>query len=208
MTDTEKIDFKTIKEREKEFRRNLIMDAAVNLFASKPFDKVQMREIASAVGLSPGSIYTYFPNQESLFLDAVIRGLDHLSEMYDDVIKNHNGSLEAMMNGYIDVIMNHFEYFRMCQHCILYGKFDSEESLVKIKAAYRALFDKCDVIISNYVKDDTIRYHSHLVFSALNGILLSFGRYPGRSKEEILTHMKKLGTMLTDLYKSQAGSSE
>ncbi len=203
----ETIDFTTIKEREKEFRRSLIMDAAVNLFASKPFDKVQMREIAAAVGLSPGSIYTYFPNQEALFLDAVIRGLDHLGEMYDDVIKNQNGSLEGMMNGYIDVIMEHFEYFRMCQHCILYGKFDSEESLTKIKVAYRTLFDKCDVIISRYVKDENVRSHSHLIFSSLNGILLSFGRYPGRSKEEILTHMKKLGNLLTDLYKKEAGIS-
>jgi len=50
-----------LRERERQARRNLIIDAAIKLFAAKPFKQVGMRDIAAEAGLSPASIYRIFP---------------------------------------------------------------------------------------------------------------------------------------------------
>lgn len=61
------------KQREKEVRRNRIIDAAEKLFYEKGFDNVTMDEIASAVELSKGSLYLVFKNKDSLFFAIVDR---------------------------------------------------------------------------------------------------------------------------------------
>ncbi len=67
-----------MKTREREDRKNLIIDAAEQVFSNKPFNKVSMREIADEAGIAPSSIYTYFPNQESLFVEATVRDSNRL----------------------------------------------------------------------------------------------------------------------------------
>ncbi|HMK33906.1 MAG TPA: helix-turn-helix domain-containing protein, partial [Desulfomonilaceae bacterium] len=62
-----------LRKKERETRRDLIIDAAIRLFATTPFDRVGMRDIASEAGLSPASIYRYFSNRDDLFVEALCR---------------------------------------------------------------------------------------------------------------------------------------
>lgn len=54
------------QERKAEIRRALIR-AAVELFNEKGFSGATMREISTRAGLSPGTIYNYFPSKERIF---------------------------------------------------------------------------------------------------------------------------------------------
>ena len=191
--------FTQLREKEKEARRNLIMDAAVRMFASETFDKVNMRDIAKAVGLSPGSIYTYFPDQETLFVETSLRGARMLGDMFDEIIESGELSVEKTALAYIDTIMAHFEYLRMSQHCILYGKFKSQDSLNRVIETYRSLFDRLERILRDHVPEGDARLYTHLLFASLNGILLSFGRYPGRRRDEVVAHMHDLTRALSRL---------
>lgn len=58
-----------LKMQDKELRKNIIMDAAERVFANKPYDKVNIREIAKEAGMATSSIYTYFPNQRCFSLN-------------------------------------------------------------------------------------------------------------------------------------------
>jgi AcrR family transcriptional regulator len=49
-------------------RRQLILNAAAELFADQGYDRSSIRDIANRVGLLPGSVYHYFPSKEELFL--------------------------------------------------------------------------------------------------------------------------------------------
>jgi hypothetical protein len=40
---------------------------------------------------------------------------------------------------------------------------------------------------------------THLIFSVLNGIVFTFGKYPGRTREEGVEHMKKLARLFIAL---------
>lgn len=50
-------------------RREELLDRAGALMAAKGYDGTSMRDIASAVGMLPGSLYYHFPSKEALFLE-------------------------------------------------------------------------------------------------------------------------------------------
>ena len=54
--------------------RQKILDCAVNLFASKGYTETSIRELAAAVGLKGGSIYSHFPSKQAI--------LDYILEDY------------------------------------------------------------------------------------------------------------------------------
>lgn len=199
-----KILFKDLKENEKRIRRDLIMDAAERVFARTAFDKVQVRQIASEVGLTPGSIYTYFPDLETLFLETAIRGADRIKASLDEVLTTGNKDLRAVAIRYIEFIMDHFEFLRMSQHCLLYSKITSAETLERVNETCRSLFERFDQVLSSHVRDKEVRLYTHLLFSALNGILFSFGRYPDRSRQEAMNYTRNLAGLLIELIEKRA----
>ena len=59
-------------DNEYEKRKQQIMDAALNVFAHKGFEKATNKEIAKKAGIkSPGLIYHYFQNKRDLFQQAI-----------------------------------------------------------------------------------------------------------------------------------------
>jgi AcrR family transcriptional regulator len=48
-----------------------ILDAALDVFASKGFQAATMQEVAEAAGITKGTIYLYFPGKTELFLATV-----------------------------------------------------------------------------------------------------------------------------------------
>lgn len=49
-------------------RRQLILNAAAELFSDQGYDRSSIRDIARKVGLLPGSVYHYFPSKDELYL--------------------------------------------------------------------------------------------------------------------------------------------
>lgn len=199
--------FRDLREREREVRRQRIMDAAEQVFAEKTFDRVNMREIAAAAGVSPATIYTYFPDQETLFIETALRGAERLRDRFDAVSRELNPSPAETARLYIDYIMDHYECLRMSQHCLLYGRFQSSESLARIGETYRRLFERIDRVLENHAGDGEVRHLTHLFFAALNGILFTFGRYPGRDRDEALAHMRRLGKLLGELMEEKSAEA-
>ena len=64
-----------------ESRRNAILEAAVELFKEKGFERASMNELARRLGGSKATLYGYFPSKEELFV-AVVKAVAtvHLSD--------------------------------------------------------------------------------------------------------------------------------
>ncbi len=62
-----------IREQLIEARRNQILDAATSVFAEKGFHRTTTKEIASAAGVSEGTIYNYFDNKADLLIGIMSR---------------------------------------------------------------------------------------------------------------------------------------
>src|SRR5512145_151350 len=68
------------RQREKEQRKNEIIDAAGRLFFSRRYEDVSMDDIARSAELNKATIYLYFENKETLFATIVLRGIRILRE--------------------------------------------------------------------------------------------------------------------------------
>lgn len=56
-------------------------DKVLELFASKGFGQVGMRELASHLGLTPGSLYHHYPSKQHLLADLI-------EEFFDELLAN------------------------------------------------------------------------------------------------------------------------
>lgn len=197
MTETNR--FMDLKEQEKNQKRSLILDVAEKIFSEKPFDDVNMRELAREVGISPGSIYTYFPDKESLYVAVSLRGFQRAVDIMNEMLNSGNNTLDRVAVRYMEEMIDNYDYMRIVQHCVMDGKFRTQESIDELKAISRELFSIFDRILVNETDIPDIRAVTHLIFSVLNGIVFTFGKYPGRTREEGVVHMKRLARLFITL---------
>jgi AcrR family transcriptional regulator len=189
-----------LKSREREDRKNLIIDAAERVFSSRPFDKVSMREIAEDAGISTSSIYTYFDNQEALFLEAVLRDSNRLLDEVQGIVDAGDGGpiIDRVIEAFIDFIARNDSYYRMMVVFMTHGnlKPESLERLNDVVGRGLAMFD---AIFARAGYRGSVRILSHYFFAMLNGILVTFRKFPGRSDRVIIAHMKHVGKVFTRL---------
>jgi len=60
-----------LRESKKLQTRQLIAEAAMELFAERGFDRVTVAEVAAAAGVSEKTVFNYFSTKEDLFFDEV-----------------------------------------------------------------------------------------------------------------------------------------
>lgn len=192
-----------LKENERETRKQLIIDAAINLFAQKPFDEVSMRDIAAEAGISPASIYRYFSDRDELFLQAFTYRAEGICKTLErQVKKNQNISIEQIATDYIDYLLDHDSFFQMMTHFMMSSNLNAE-ALEKFNSTERYLLSIFDDIFRNVGFTENVRLLSHAFFAALNGILITFRNYPGRSEQEVRKHMHRLARLIARSFQSE-----
>jgi len=197
--------FMDLKEQEKIQKKNLILDVAEKIFSEKPFDDVNMRDLAREVGISPGSIYTYFPDKETLYVEVSLRGFQRAVDIMNEMISSGNDTLDKVAVRYMEEMIDNYDYMRIVQHCVMDGKFKTVESIEQLKEISRELFSIFDRILIKETDIPDIRAVTHLIFSVLNGIVFTFGKYPGRTREEGVEHMKRLARLFIKLLNKGKG---
>ncbi len=181
-----------LKEKEREARRGLILSAARRLFAERDFRSVTVREIAKAVGMSPGTIYRYYQNLDDLFLDVFFAGAEEITRRVDAARSRDGGcSMKEFCEIYIRSLNENMSFYQMMGHFMLGGKL-SQEATEKLDPIMRELMDRVEAVIREAGLEGDSRLLSHALFSALNGIMISYARYPGRSMEEVRDHTLRL----------------
>jgi len=96
------------REREKEQRKNDIIDAAEKVIFSKGLETATMDEIAEVAELSKGTLYLYFKNKEDLYLAIHARGTRILRQMFEKAAHKHEQGLDkALSIGYAYLEFSH-----------------------------------------------------------------------------------------------------
>lgn len=107
------------REREKEQRRNEILNAAEKVFFSKGFNHATMDEVAETAELSKGTLYLYFKNKEDLYFAITQRSMTILRTMFQDAVKQHEKGIEkvrAIGRAYHKFSKDYKNYFDMMMH--------------------------------------------------------------------------------------------
>jgi AcrR family transcriptional regulator len=104
------------KEREKNKRRQDIIEAARKVFSKKGFINATIDEIAEEAELSKGTIYTYFTNKDELFVRNMLAGIDDLVKRLSSVAKlsmEPEEKLDLIATTYHEFYREQSDYFRM-----------------------------------------------------------------------------------------------
>jgi TetR/AcrR family transcriptional regulator len=149
------------KEREKEQRKNAIIDAAEKLFFSRGFDSVSMEEIAKEVELGKGTLYLYFKNKDALFFAITLRKMRKMHEILVECIElKISGREKHRLIGkkYFEFVRENQEYYRMI--CAIGPKLFRKKENEDMKAVMEQI--KEDLLLNRDVlkegmEDGTIR---------------------------------------------------
>ena len=81
-----------------------ILHAAGTLFAEVGYDKATTNMIAARTGISPGSLYQFFPNKEAIAQAFAADATEHLHQVYDTILSTDiiNLPLQAFIEAFID----------------------------------------------------------------------------------------------------------
>jgi TetR/AcrR family transcriptional regulator len=107
------------KEREKEQRRNDIIDAAEKIFFSKGIDNATMDEIAEQAELSKGTLYLYFKSKEELLFAIDLRAMKILLSMFKKIVSNEKNAIENLVEigrAYVRFSKEYEHYFETLLH--------------------------------------------------------------------------------------------
>src|SRR5208283_818133 len=104
------------KEREKERRREEILDAAQRVFVEKGLTTATVDDIAMAAELSKGTLYLYFESKEDIYVALMMRGLRLLYLVFNEIISGETSVvkiLHLMEGAYTEFFNTQRNYFRM-----------------------------------------------------------------------------------------------
>jgi AcrR family transcriptional regulator len=192
-----------LKEKEKLARRAIIIDAAEKEFAHKPFQKVTMRDIAKRAGVSPALIYRHFPDQQSLFAEAFLRGINQIfKKIFVTIDESQDGAIEKVVSDYIEYFTLNDQYFKMMMNFFLGGSVDPGlfEKLTEIE---RNILSHFDIIFRKMNAEGDIRHHSHALFAALTGIIATFRNHPDKNTEQVLLHRQRIAHNISILLRKK-----
>ncbi len=84
-----------------------ILQAAGVLFAERGYDKVTTNMIAARAGVSPGSLYQFFPNREAIAQAFAANATEHLHRVYDTLLSSEVLALplQSFLSIFIDRIV-------------------------------------------------------------------------------------------------------
>ena len=197
---TESETFDSFKEKQFDAKREIILRAAERVFSKIPFKKVSMREIAREAGISHATIYRYFPDQQSLFVEAFLRGVEEIEGEIQAIMDEGRDHLaQDVAEAFVTFLFDHDHYFKMMSNFMLEGEV-APKLLEKINAIARSLMDKFEAVLLEEGVENYSRVMVHSFFSALNGILITFHDYPGRKREEIRQHVKRLARITAGVF--------
>jgi AcrR family transcriptional regulator len=195
---SEKSTFIQLRENEREKRKTLIIAAAMNLFKDKAFHDIGMRDIAAEAGVSPASIYRYFPSRDDLFVEALIRDINKIEKRLSARVvekKTDKTGIDSLAVDVVDYMIDNESTFQMMCHFLMRGE-ENKKAFKKFNAVMLYFTKMFNDVVSKAEGAAGLRFHSQAFFASLAGIVMTFRHYPGKTPEERREYMHKLSLMI------------
>lgn len=104
------------KEREKEHRKEEILNAAEQVFFEKGLALATMDEIAVQAELSKGTLYLYYKSKEDLYMAVICKGHQIMLQMFQEAVSSGEPTVQLFQNvgeAYYAFYKRYRDYFRM-----------------------------------------------------------------------------------------------
>lgn len=195
--------FAELKEREREARKQIIIESALSLFAKKPFYDVGMRDVADEAGVSPATLYRYFPSQEDLFIEAFLQDISAVSSNFKAMVKSDKpATIEAFALAYVDHLFQNESTFQMMTYLMLKDNL-ANPAMGKFDSVTKIFFDGFSELLDRHGVKKDIRIYSHSFIASMTGIIMTFRNHPIKKKETIREHILRLTSLTAELYRKE-----
>jgi AcrR family transcriptional regulator len=161
-----------------------IIEAAVRLFSKHSFTSISMRDIAKEANISAALIYKYFDDQQHLYFEAMkAEGKKLISEM------EQQESLGNLVYCYIQYMFTQEVLYQMMAYYML--EVNRPQALLPIIPDISRLMDLFEQGLKAKYKAEA-RQEAQLLFSTLNGLLITYKNLPVFSQDQALKHVHTL----------------
>jgi AcrR family transcriptional regulator len=174
------------RKREKEKRRQVILDAARKLFWGRGFEATTMPEIAEAAELAPGTLYLYFPGKTALYGELLLEGYDSLIARLRQAVGRRRSArrqAEALIDAFLGFAEDCPEYFDII-FLVVQREGQSARQAMPTPAQMERLQQKEDVCkelaarvlarSANHGSEEDLRRTVDAVWSMLVGLVFYF----------------------------------
>lgn len=142
----------------KEMKKNLIIEAALELFLEESISDITIKDIATNIEVGEATIYRYFENKENIILLCAERLEKKVFDEYFDLSKYKTGyeKIVEFYNNYLYIFKSHPNYYRFINE---FDAFMLAKSNVDLDE-YASIIDKFkDIFMKAYnegISDNTV----------------------------------------------------
>jgi len=156
-------------------KHNAILESALTLFSKYGFHNTTIAQIAKNIGISAGSIYSYFPSKNSLAKEAITFVTKILAKQLREINEKEIGSQEKItlfVQSYLAFVSKHPEKIEYFFKVYLSNKeIFSKEGKSGFELAVEFI-DEVEILINDGVKSGEFRSNNfYISFSSIVGIL-------------------------------------
>lgn len=191
--------FQKLRKEERETRKNLIVDAAMDLFSQKDFQNIGMRDIAKRAGISAAAIYRYFPSRDDVFVEALVRHMKVVETLFEKNVAQGRTTLEELAMGSVDYLLENESVFQMMGHFMVTGQIQPK-AMERYNAMQRNFLDILEKVNNQTDIGMNSRLVTHAIYASITGVVMAFKNYPGRSPEEIKRHIHRLVRIISSVF--------
>jgi AcrR family transcriptional regulator len=157
-------------ERDERFANH--RDKAVELFARKGFAQVGMRELATCLGLAPGSLYHHYPSKRHLLLDILEEFYEELMAALASVDSRGADSIGEVIRAHVKLhqeLPRHFSIALRDSGCL---SVEQQQRVERLRAQYEARL--LDLLYHPRQQDQLVSANFGCIIASLLGIVNSW----------------------------------
>lgn len=190
------------QELRSEETKKSILAAAGDLFSSRGYDYVTMRDIAKKAGCSHTTIYIYFKDKEALLHQLSMPPVQFLIEKMDELlgqVRSPDDKLKAMSLSMIGFCLTNRSMYGLIFN-MKSERVDEQAPKLEINKARNKLFGKLTLAIQGCLRDglqeEQILLYTRIYFFALYGIIATYTQ----SEESVEQLMDRLTSTFEETF--------
>ncbi|MCX4823219.1 TetR family transcriptional regulator [Streptomyces sp. NBC_01142] len=173
-----------------------LLDAAANVFCTTGYTAASTNAIARQAGVSPGTLYQFFPNKEAIAVELGGRLLQQWRESHGEALAaaNLNLPLDELLDAVLDPLFA-FNYENPAFAVLMHGPDVPGQITQEFDTVHAGLLARMREIIAGYLPDappadlSRIATMTFAIFKAGLDLVLAF---EGAERQAYVTEIKKV----------------
>ena len=143
---------RTLKEKQRQEREALILQAAEEVLMEKGYHETSIDEIASRVGIAKGTVYLHFASKEDLVFALFEQDLEKFQQLVDSTVVSEL-TARAKMEAILHVLYGSFFSKRFQLLYSLSNSADLRRIFVEKKGCMREIWERISALITTLLEE-------------------------------------------------------